>query len=177
MCVRVCAFLIQFYLAGFGPPAPLDEARLVWAEPRDACGSLSNADTLSGAIVLAERGRCSFVDKVRMCAKPEKNVSISRAARKRRLKKNFSRSSRTAVLWIVDVQSTLRSALGLRSSPLKRQANTVAGRSALALVLINSGADGEDLFRVAATLGGSSEGKEPQGPENMPTVSSFSRHG
>ena len=48
----------------------------------------------------------------------------------------------------------------------------MAGSSALALVLINSGADGEDLFRVAATLGGSSGGEEePKGPDNMPTVS------
>ena len=46
---------------------------------------------------------------------------------------------------------------------------------ALALVLINNGAEGEDLFRVAATLGGSSgEEEEPKGPENMPTVSQYS---
>lgn len=52
------------------------------------------------------------------------------------------------------------------------QANTVAGSNALALVVINSGADGEDLFRVAATLGGSSGGEEePKGPDKMPTVS------
>lgn len=55
---------------------------------------------------------------------------------------------------------------------LQRQANTVAGSSALALVVINSGADGEDLFRLAATLGGSNGGgEEPKGPKNMPTVS------
>lgn len=52
------------------------------------------------------------------------------------------------------------------------QANNVASSNALALVLINSGKDGEDLFRVAATLGGRSGGQEePKGPENMPTVS------
>lgn len=60
----------------------------------------------------------------------------------------------------------------LAVSSLYLQANTVAGSSALALVVINSGADGEDLFRVAATLGGGSEdGEEPKGPEKMPTVS------
>ena len=49
---------------------------------------------------------------------------------------------------------------------------------ALALVLINNGAEGEDLFRVAATLGGSSgEEEEPKGPENMPTVSQDSGKG
>lgn len=52
------------------------------------------------------------------------------------------------------------------------QANAVAESSAFALVLINNGADGEDLFRVAATLGGTSEQEEePKGPENMATVS------
>lgn len=60
----------------------------------------------------------------------------------------------------------------LATFPLSLQANTVAGSSALALVVINSGAESEDLFRVAATLGGSSGGgEEPKGPENMPTVS------
>ncbi|CAM9697356.1 unnamed protein product [Ectocarpus fasciculatus] len=103
----------EFYLAGFGPPAPVDEAKLIWAEPRDACGTLTNSELLPGTIVLAERGRCSFVDK----------------------------------------------------------ANTVASSNALALVVINNGPEGEDLFRVAATLGGrSGGGEEPKGPENMPTV-------
>lgn len=52
------------------------------------------------------------------------------------------------------------------------QANTVASRNAMALVVINNGPEGEDLFRVAATLGGrSGGGEEPKGPENMPTVS------
>lgn len=69
----LCVYPIQFYLAGFGPPAPLDEARLVWAEPRDACGSLSNSGLLSGAIVLAERGSCSFVDKVHSIRDTKKN--------------------------------------------------------------------------------------------------------
>ncbi|CAM9216823.1 unnamed protein product [Ectocarpus sp. 13 AM-2016] len=103
----------EFYLAGFGPPVPVDEASLIWAEPRDACGTLTNSGMLPGTIVLAERGRCSFVDK----------------------------------------------------------ANTVASSNALALVVINNGPEGEDLFRVAATLGGrSGGGEEPKGPENMPTV-------
>lgn len=43
----------------------MDEASLIWAEPRDACGTLTNSELLPGTIVLAERGRCSFVDKVR----------------------------------------------------------------------------------------------------------------
>ncbi|CAM9823928.1 unnamed protein product, partial [Laminaria digitata] len=111
----------EFYLAGFGPPAPVDGGRLVWAEPRDACRPAAAAATadsngLSGAIVLAERGSCSFVDK----------------------------------------------------------ANNVASSGAAALVVINSGNNGddpEDLFRVAATLGGRSGGEvEPKGPQNMATV-------
>ncbi|CAM9870256.1 unnamed protein product, partial [Hapterophycus canaliculatus] len=104
----------EYYLAGFGPSAPVDESHLIWADPRDACGTLANSRSLSGMFVMAERGRCSFVDK----------------------------------------------------------ANTVASSNALALVIVNNGVDGEDLFRVAATLGGRSGGmEEPKGPENMPTVS------
>lgn len=66
---------MQFYLAGFGPPAPVDEAKLVWAEPRNACASDISATIsgdgdgkvadLSGMFVLAVRGECSFVDKVK----------------------------------------------------------------------------------------------------------------
>eukprot|EP00904_Undaria_pinnatifida_P006761 jgi/Undpi1/3214/HiC_scaffold_15.g06588.m1 len=115
--VERSASSFEFYLAGFGPPAPVDGGRLVWAEPRDACnmppGGVTRKSLLSGAIVLAERGRCSFVDK----------------------------------------------------------ANNVASSGASALVVINNGEDAEDLFRVAATLGGRSGGEvEPKGPENMATV-------
>ena len=47
----------------------------------------------------------------------------------------------------------------------------MASSGASALVVINSGEDAEDLFRVAATLGGRSGGEvEPKGPENMATV-------
>lgn len=59
-----------------------------------------------------------------------------------------------------------------RHTPPRFQANTVASSNASALVLINHGQDSEELFRVAATLGGHSGGdEEPKGPENMPTVS------
>ncbi|CAN0347883.1 unnamed protein product, partial [Ectocarpus sp. 8 AP-2014] len=43
-------------------------ASLIWAEPRDACGTLTNSELLPGTIVLAERGRCSFVDKANTVA-------------------------------------------------------------------------------------------------------------
>lgn len=40
------------------------------------------------------------------------------------------------------------------------------------MILANAGDDGEELFRVSATLGGRSEGEpEPKGPERMATVS------
>ena len=54
----------QFYLAGFGPPAPVDKAPLVWAKPRNACQT-SIDSKLAGAIVLAERGTCNFLVKVK----------------------------------------------------------------------------------------------------------------
>ena len=76
----------QFYLAGFGPPAPVDAGRLVWAEPRDGCkpaaaaaASAPASDIFSGAIVLAERGGCSFVDKVRPYSRSSAMVSRSSA--------------------------------------------------------------------------------------------------
>ena len=39
---------------------------LVRAEPEDACESLSNSGAAVGAVVLAERGGCSFLSKTRM---------------------------------------------------------------------------------------------------------------
>lgn len=49
----------------------------------------------------------------------------------------------------------------------------MASSNATVLVIVNNdGEDGEKLFRVAATLGGRSRGEEePQGPQNMATVS------
>lgn len=77
---------MQFYLAGFGPPAPVDEAKLVWAEPRNACASdISTAPSgggdddvadLSGMFVLAVRGECSFVDKVNIIS-PKTHLPIA----------------------------------------------------------------------------------------------------
>lgn len=57
------------------------------------------------------------------------------------------------------------------------QANNVASSNAIALVIINNGDNGEDLFRVAATLGvsngvGQPTEEEPKGPQSMATVSS-----
>lgn len=57
----------------------------------------------------------------------------------------------------------------------RRQANNVASSNAIALVIINNGDNGEDLFRVAATLGVSNgvgqPPEEPKGPQSMATVS------
>lgn len=59
--------------------------------------------------------------------------------------------------------------------PARGQANNVASSDAIALVIINNGENGEDLFRVAATLGVSSgveqPPEEPKGPQSMATVS------
>lgn len=48
----------------------------------------------------------------------------------------------------------------------------MAESNASALVLVNTGDEAEDLFRVSATLGGRSGGKEdPKSPERTATVS------
>lgn len=55
---------IQFFRAHFGIEPPFGRKRFVFAEPRDACGDLENAELItSDHIVLANRGRCTFGQK------------------------------------------------------------------------------------------------------------------
>jgi hypothetical protein len=55
---------IQFFRAHFGTVPPFGRKRFVFAEPRDACSDLENADLItSDHIVLANRGRCTFGQK------------------------------------------------------------------------------------------------------------------
>lgn len=55
---------IQYFRAHFGIEPPYGRKRFVFAEPRDACTDLENADLLtSNHVVLANRGRCTFGQK------------------------------------------------------------------------------------------------------------------
>ena len=64
----------EFYTAWFGASMPAAQLPLVFARPRDACAPLLAPDDdgeggggggapLAGAIVVAERGTCAFLDK------------------------------------------------------------------------------------------------------------------
>ena len=63
---------LEYYLAHFGSPPPLTAAPIVLADPIHACGPLKNPN-VTGAIVIAKRGRCTFVDKA-------SNVSTANAS-------------------------------------------------------------------------------------------------
>ncbi len=55
---------IQFFRAHFGIEPPFGRKRFVFAEPRDACGDLSNAHLLnSDHVVLVNRGKCTYGQK------------------------------------------------------------------------------------------------------------------
>ena len=40
---------------------------MVYAEPADACGNLTNPDAVRGKLVLINRGTCTFSTKVGWC--------------------------------------------------------------------------------------------------------------
>lgn len=55
---------IQFFRAHFGIEPPFGRKRFVFAEPRDACTELENANLLTNEhIVFVNRGRCTFGQK------------------------------------------------------------------------------------------------------------------
>eukprot|EP01031_Cornospumella_fuschlensis_P031675 gene31675-38280_t len=57
---------IQYFRAHFGTEPPLGRKRFVFAEPRDACSPLTNADLLSNDHVLfVHRGSCTFGTKAK----------------------------------------------------------------------------------------------------------------
>lgn len=65
---------IQFFRAHFGVSPPMGKKTFVFAEPRDACGDLTNAAQLtSDHVVLANRGTCTYGQK-------SKNVQNSGAS-------------------------------------------------------------------------------------------------
>lgn len=58
---------IQFFRAHFGSAAPIGRKQFVFAEPRDACEPLTNAEHLTkDHIVLANRGTCTYGTKAKI---------------------------------------------------------------------------------------------------------------
>eukprot|EP01033_Poteriospumella_lacustris_P010307 gene10307-7323_t len=61
---------IQYFRAHFGIEAPLGRKRFVFAEPRDGCQDLTNADLIdSSHILLVNRGSCTFGTKAKVAQK------------------------------------------------------------------------------------------------------------
>ncbi len=61
---------IQFFRAHFGIEPPLGRKTFVFAEPRDACSDLTNAEHLtSDHVLLVHRGTCTFGTKAKIAAK------------------------------------------------------------------------------------------------------------
>lgn len=57
---------IQFFRAHFGSQAPMGRKTFVFAEPRDACSPLTNAEHLtSDHVILANRGTCTYGTKAK----------------------------------------------------------------------------------------------------------------
>ncbi len=61
---------IQFFRAHFGIEPPVGRKTFVFAEPRDACSDLTNADHLtSDHVLLVHRGTCTFGTKAKFAEK------------------------------------------------------------------------------------------------------------
>lgn len=61
---------IQFFRAHFGNEPPLGRKTFVFAEPRDACEDLTNADALTeDHVLLVHRGTCTFGHKAKIAQK------------------------------------------------------------------------------------------------------------
>jgi hypothetical protein len=57
---------IQFFRAHFGTSAPMGKKTFVFAEPRDACGELTNSVKLTqDHVVLVNRGTCTYGQKAK----------------------------------------------------------------------------------------------------------------
>lgn len=60
---------IQFFRAHFGIEPPMGRKTFVFAEPRDACSELTNANKFtSDHVILANRGTCTFGAKAKIVA-------------------------------------------------------------------------------------------------------------
>lgn len=68
---------IQFFRAHFGVEAPMGRKRFVFAEPRDACQDLTNADILtSDHVLFAHRGNCTFGTKAKYAQRTNASAII-----------------------------------------------------------------------------------------------------
>ncbi|KAJ1443406.1 hypothetical protein B484DRAFT_414460 [Ochromonadaceae sp. CCMP2298] len=68
---------IQFFRAHFGIEPPLGKKRFVFAEPRDACTELTNADILTSEhVLLVNRGACTFGTKAKNAGKTNATAVI-----------------------------------------------------------------------------------------------------
>jgi hypothetical protein len=57
---------IQYFRAHFGIEAPLGRKTFVFAEPRDGCSEITNADSITkDHVVLVHRGICTFGSKAK----------------------------------------------------------------------------------------------------------------
>ena len=57
--------VLEFVKAEFGGPFPFKPLRIVAAEPLDACSPILNSASMKNSMVLVERGKCSFANKVK----------------------------------------------------------------------------------------------------------------
>jgi len=68
---------IQFFRAHFGIEPPLGKKTFVFAEPRDACSDLTNANILtSDHVLLVNRGTCTFGTKAKFASKTNATAVI-----------------------------------------------------------------------------------------------------
>lgn len=68
---------VQFFRAHFGKEPPMGKKRFVFAEPRDACTDLENAEHLtSDHVVLVNRGTCTFGSKAITVSKTKASAVI-----------------------------------------------------------------------------------------------------
>jgi len=68
---------IQFFRAHFGIVPPIGRKRFVFAEPREACSDLQNADKLtSDHVLLVHRGTCTYGQKAKFAQKTNASAII-----------------------------------------------------------------------------------------------------
>lgn len=68
---------IQFFRAHFGIEPPIGQKTLVFAEPRDACTDLSNANLLTeNHVLLVNRGICTFGTKSKVASRTNASAVI-----------------------------------------------------------------------------------------------------
>lgn len=68
---------IQYFRAHFGIAPPMGKKRFVFAEPREACTDLTNADKLtSDHVLLVNRGTCTYGQKAKIAQKTKASAIV-----------------------------------------------------------------------------------------------------